>query len=160
MFAVIYTPDFFLQSVLRAVSGTEKRPVVLIDDTQKKPHVLQLTAAARRAGIVEGMSSTQALARCTGVLVKGRCVAQETAAMDALLQCAFSVSPNIEATAEGVCTIDLTGLVDIDWEGLARAIVERVSLLHLTAQVGIAENPLLALHAARAASPCRVVVDS
>jgi protein ImuB len=160
MFAVIYIPDFFLQSVLRANPGMDKRPVVLIDDTQKKPQVLQLTATARRAGIVEGMSSTQALARCTGVSVKSRSVAQESAATDALLQCGFSVSPNIEATAEGVCTIDLTGLVDIDWEELARAIVERVSLLHLTARVGIAENPLLALHAARAAAPCRVIIDS
>src|SRR5687767_10566966 len=111
MFAVIYIPDFFLQSVLRANPGMEKRPVVLIDDTQKKPQVLQLTATARRAGIVEGMSSTQALARCMGVLVKSRSVAQESAATDALLQCGFSVSPNIEATAEGICTIDLTGLV-------------------------------------------------
>ena len=95
MFAVIYIPDFFLHALLRSEAGLEKRPVVLIDDTEKKPLILQLTAAARAVGIAEGMSPTQALARSTLVQIKPRCAAQEKAATDALLQCAYSFSPNI-----------------------------------------------------------------
>ena len=49
MHAVVYISDFFLHSVLRAEPGLEKQSVVLIDAQEKKPIVLQLTAAARAA---------------------------------------------------------------------------------------------------------------
>jgi protein ImuB len=160
MFAVIYIPDFFLHAVLRAEAGLEKRPVVLIDAAEKKPLVLQLTAAARAVGISEGMSPTQALARSTLLQIKPRCAAQEKAATDALLQCAYSFSPNIESTADGVCTLDLAGLPNLDHEALAGEMVQRLATLHLPAQVGIGRNPWLALLAARAARPCCVVKNS
>jgi len=160
MFADIYVPDFFLHAVLRAEVGLEKRPVVLIDPREKKPVVLQLTAAARAVGIDEGMSSTQALARSTLVQIKPRCAAQEKAATDALLQCAYSFSPNIESTAAGVCTLDLAGLPNLEHEELANEMVQRLATLHLPAQVGVGENPWLALLAARAARPCCVINNS
>jgi protein ImuB len=160
MFAVIYIPDFFLHSLLRVEAGLEKRPVVLIDAAEKKPLVFQLTAAARAVGIAEGMTPTQALARSTLVLIKPRCPAQEKAATDALLQCAYSFSPNIESTADGVCTLDLAGLPNLDHEELANEMVQRLATLHLPAQIGIGENPWLALLAARAARPCCVVSNS
>src|SRR5688572_21982600 len=160
MFAVIYVPDFFLQAVLRAEAGLEKRPVVLIDPGEKKPVVLQLTAAARAVGIAEGMSPTQALARSTLLQIKPRCAAQEKDATDALLQCAYSFSPNIESTADGVCTLDLAGLPNLDHEALASEMVQRLAMLHLPAQVGIGRNPWLALLAARAARPCCVIKNS
>jgi len=160
MFAVIYVSDFFLQAVLRAEAGLEKRPVVLIDPAEKKPVVLQLTAAARGVGIAEGMSPTQALARSTLLQIKPRCAAQEKAATDALLQCAYSFSPNIESTASGVCTLDLAGLPNLQHEELANELAQRLAMLHLPAQIGIGENPWLALLAARAAQPCCVVSNS
>jgi protein ImuB len=160
MYAVIYTPDFFLQSVLRAEPGLEKHAIVLIDETEKKPVVLQLTAAARALGVSEGMSSTQALARCTRLQIKSRSSAQEKAATEALLQCAYSFSPAIESTAGGVCTLDLAGLPNLQYEELAHEILQRLAWLHLSAQAGIAENPWLALLAARAANPSRVVTNS
>ena len=160
MFAVIYIPDFFLHAVLRAEAGLEKRPVVLIDATEKKPLVLQLTAAARAVGIYEGMTPTQALARSTLLQIKPRCARQEKAATDALLQCAYSFSPNIESTAGGVCTLDLAGLPNLDHEALVSEMVQRLAMLHLPAQVGIGRNPWLALLAARAARPSCVVKNS
>jgi len=160
MFAVIFIPDFFLHAVLRAEAGLEKRPVILIDAAEKKPLVLQLTAAARIAGINEGMSPTQALARSTLLQIKPRSPAQEKAATDALLQCAYSFSPNIESTADGVCTLDLAGLPNLDHEALAGEIVQRLATMHLPARVGIGRNPWVALLAARAARPCCVVKNS
>jgi protein ImuB len=160
MYAVIDTPDFFLQSVLRAEPGLDKYPVVLIDETEKKPVVLQLTAAARALGIHEGMSSTQALARCTRLHIKSRSGAQEKAATEALLQCAYSFSPAIESTTDGVCTLDLAGLPNLQYEELAREILQRLALLHLSARAGIAENPWLALLAARASNAPCVVTNS
>jgi protein ImuB len=160
MYAVIYIPDFFLHSVLRAVPGLEKEPVVLIDEHEKKPIVLQLTAAARLLGISEGMTSTQALARCMRLQIKSRSASQEKAATEALLQCAYSFSPAIESTADGVCTLDLAGLPNLQFDELGHEMLQRLALLHLPAQVGIAENSWLALLAARARSQCRVVTNS
>jgi protein ImuB len=160
MFAVIYIPDFFLHAVLRAEPSLEKQPMVLIAASEKKPVVLQLTVAAREAGITEGMTSTQALARCMRLQIKPRCEAQEKAATDALLQCACSFSPHIESTADGVCTLDLAGLTNLQYAELAGEMVQRLAMLRLPGQVGIAENPWLALLAARAARPCCVVDNS
>jgi len=174
MYAVIYIPDFFLHSVLRAEPALEKQPVVLIDEHEKKPIVLQLTVAARALGISEGMTSTQALARCPALAgqIKNRSASQEKAATEALLQCAYSFSPGIESTADGVCTLDLAGLglnsggassiepETSQCDELGNEMLQRLALLHLPAQVGIAENPWLALLAARAATPCRVVTNS
>jgi len=160
MFVVIYIPEFFLHAVLRAEAGLEKRPVVLIDAAEKKPLVLQLTVAARAVGITEGMTPTQALARSTLLQIKPRCAAQEKAATDTLLQCAYSFSPSIESTADGVCTLDLAGLPNLDHEALASEMVQRLATLHLPAQVGIGRNPWLALLAARAARPCCVIKNS
>jgi protein ImuB len=160
MYAVVYIPEFFLQSVLRAEPGLEKRPVVLIDGIEKKAVVLQLTATARATGITEGMSPTQALARCTQLQIKNRSASQEKAATEALLQCAYSFSPSIESTADGVCTVDLAGLPNLQFDELANEIWQRLAMLHLPAQIGIAENPWLALLAARAGKPCCVVANS
>src|SRR5262245_14795565 len=173
MYAVIYISDFYLQSVLRGDGRLQKRAVVLIDETEKKPVVLQLTAAARALGICEGMSSTQALARGMHVLIKPRSAAREKAATDALLQCAYSFSPAIEATAAGVCTLDLAGLPNLQYEELGSEMLQRLASLDLQGQVGIGENPWLALLAARAAGRengdvhstlgrqcCRVVTNS
>jgi protein ImuB len=160
MYAVIYVPEFFLQSVLRVEPGLENRPVVLINGEEKKPVVLQLTKAARTAGIAEGMTPTQALARCPHVQIKNRSTSQEGGATDALLQCAYSFSPAIESTADGVCTVDLAGLPNLDWQELANEMRQRLAVLLLPAQIGIAENPWLALLAARAGSPNCVVTNS
>lgn len=160
MYAVVYIPEFFLQSVLRAEPGLEKRPVVVIDGNEKKSVVLQLTEAARATGIVEGMMPTQALARCARLQIKNRSASQEKAATEALLQCAYSFSPSIESTADGVCTVDLAGLSNLQFDELASEMRQRLASLHLPAQIGVAENPWLALLAARAAKPCCVVANS
>src|SRR5688572_21688352 len=107
MYAVVYIPEFFLQAVLRAEPGLEKRPVVVIETTGKKPLVVQLTEAARVSGITPGMTPTQALARCPHLQIKNRSPAREKTATDAILQCAWSFSPSLESTTDGICTIDL-----------------------------------------------------
>jgi protein ImuB len=160
MYAVIYIPEFFLQAVLRAEPGLEKRPVVLIDADAKKPVVLQLTEAARAAGIAEGMTPTQALARSTRLQIKNRSGSQEKAAEAALLQCAWSFSPSIESTGPGVCTLDLAGLPNLQLNELANEMRQRLVMILLPAQIGIGENPWLALLAARAANPCCIVTNS
>jgi len=110
MFAVIYIRDFSLQSALRHEPELIPEAVVLTDPALTKPCVIQLTQAARLSGIYEGMTPSQAMARCGNLVVKTRSLPQEQAAMEALMQSAYAFSPNIEATAPGVCTIELKGL--------------------------------------------------
>jgi len=156
MFAVVYVPDFYLQAALRM--ELPNQPVALIDPTVLNPTILQLTHAARQAGVHSGMTVTQAMARCPQILIKPRSLAQERAANAALLDCAWAFSPNVEATDDGVCTLDLKGHTRTS--NFELRILECLLRLRLAGQVGIAENPLLAWHAARAARPCMVVKDA
>jgi protein ImuB len=106
------------------------------------------------------MTVTQAMARCPKILIKARSTAQEQAANAALLDCAWAFSPSVEATDDGVCTLDLKGHKRISCEEFGLKILACLLRLRLAGQVGIAENPLLAWHAARAARPCMVVQDA
>ena len=161
LIAVIYIPDFHLQAALRmAAQPLQGPPVGLIDANATNPTILQLTPAAREAGVCVGMTVTQALARCPDIVIKARAAAQESAANAVLLDCAGAFSPNVEATDDGVCTLDLQGHRQINHEEFGAKILECLLRLRLAGQVGIAENPLLAWHAARAARPCMVVKDA
>ena len=148
------------------VQTVHNRPVALIDATAQTPIILQLTHAAREVGVNPEMTVTQAMARCPKILIKVRSAAQEQGANAALLDCAWAFSPTVEATEDGVCTLDLKGhrvgrdSVEPWYEQFGAKMLDCLSRLHMAGQVGIAENPLLAWHAARAARPCMVVKDA
>src|SRR5256885_1357127 len=122
MFAAIYIPDFALQAVLRHEPELLSQPVVLVDP--KTSVVIQLTPAARAAGVNEGLTSTQALARCPGVVIRNRSLRQENVASEIVLQCAYCFSPAIEATSPGVSTLDLQGLSNAGTERWGRRIID------------------------------------
>lgn len=175
MFAVIFIPDFSLQAILRQEPQLWSQAIGLIDDRQTKAPVIQMTRAAREAGVVEGLTTTQALARCADIVIRARSSAQEQTTTDALLQTAYAFSPRIEATADGVCTMDLQGLpifrrdaadpiateeLEIQEEPLqtwAQKILISLAQLNLRSQIGLAASPALALHAARCARPLLIV---
>ena len=169
MHAVIYIPNFHLQAALRLEPQLASRPVALMDQTESKAVVMQMTDAARAFAVAEGQTSTQAMARCGEILIRARSRAQEDAAAEILLQCAYCFSPRIESTATGVCTMDLRGLAindDIadgdaagaaDWAG---RILRALQQTHLRAQIGVAETPELAWKAAREAMPFLCVTDA
>src|SRR6266436_9620128 len=98
MFAAIYVPDFALQAALRHAPELPAQPVALLDDQESRAILFQITPAARAAGVREGMTPPQALARCRGIVIRSRSAAQERAAREILLQCAGVFSPRIEAT--------------------------------------------------------------
>jgi protein ImuB len=155
MFAALYIPQFALQAALRHEAEQWSRPVALVDPARSVPVVCDVTEPARQRGVTEGLTPTQALARCRDIVVRHRSPIQEAAATDVLLQCAFGFSPNIEATAPGVCTLDLHGLAifsqaksaeKIAWAGgLRRAL----AAFGLRGRVGIAATPNLARQAAQ-----------
>ena len=159
MFAVAYISDFSLQAALRFEPELRARPVALIDPQVPKAAVFQLTPAASAAGVNVGMTSTQALARCPAIVIKTRSLGQERAAHTALLHSAYSLSPSVEATADGICTLDLKGWKSFNPENVGEKLIELLTQFELNAQVGVAATPSLALHAARCASPFLVVKE-
>jgi len=154
MYTVIRIPDFPLQAALR--HEPEPKPAALVDENSPKTKISCVSAAARSAGVREGMTPAQALSRCPGLRVKTRSKSLENAARDALLHCAYAVSPRIEATGEGICTLDMTAVRPGASSDIP-TLLHRLGRLHLRAQAGIAGTPLLAFHASRVADPLFVV---
>jgi len=105
MFATIYVPDFYLQAAMRHQPELRTQPAALIEKQENKLVIIQLNQAAKAAGVRKGMTPSQALARCLHVVIKTRERAQEKSINEILIQHAFTLSPFVEATAPGVCTI-------------------------------------------------------
>jgi len=155
MFAVVYIPNFSLQAALRHEPELIPRAVALMDSELTKLGIIQLTASARSAGVSEGMTASQAMARCSELVIKSRSPRQEQAATEVLIQTAYAFSPFIESTAPGVCTMELRGLRIQEDETLAHEWAEEIrrtlTQFHLNGRIGFAATPELALLAARMA---------
>ena len=114
MFATIYLPNFYLQAAMRHQPKLRAQPVALINTEQAKVSVIQINEPAEKAGVGKGMAPSQALARCLRVVIKTRERAQENVIDEILLQHAFMLSPFVEATAPGVCTVQFTDNRDLN----------------------------------------------
>ena len=153
MFVVLLLPDFRLQSALRHREELRGRPSALVVDGA----ALEINSTAADAGVIAGMPSVQALARCPHLALLSRSPASEQAVQAALTEAAFSLSPNVEATAGGCCTVDARTAAVADWHEHAGKVVAHLAALGLRAQLGVAPNPDLAFLAARRARPVLVV---
>lgn len=159
MFAVLQLPNFHLQAALRHEPGALAGPAALLDEdlrverSRDKIRITQITDAARRCGVELGMTATQGQARCPDLRIVNRSAASEQVTQETLLQWAGSISPRIESTGDGLCTIDLTGTrFDHEPELLGDRCVTAFARMELVAQIGIAANPELALLAAKFAA--------
>src|SRR6266700_150407 len=108
MFATIYLPNFYLQAATRHQPELRAKPVALIEEQERKPVIIQLNEAAEKVGIRKGMTPSQALARWLPVVIKARAHMQENSIQEILIHYAFMLSPFVEATAPGICTIQFT----------------------------------------------------
>ena len=160
MFATIYLPNFYLQAVLRHQTKLRGQPVALIDTAEIKVNIIELNDVAEIAGIRKGMTPSQALARCLSVVIKTRERAQENVIAEILLQYAFMLSPWVEATALGVCTVQLSHRDPADDSSAAHQyypkvsrVIEKLNHCGITAQAGIAPLPDASFFAAHLARP-------
>src|SRR4051794_2656875 len=103
MFAAIYIPDFALQCVLRREPELRERALAIVDGNLPA-RIRQATPAARERGVAAGMTTTQALGRCSALLFRTPGSLETESAC--LLQCAEGSSPWLEATGEGVVTLE------------------------------------------------------
>lgn len=150
MFATIYLPKFFLQAALRHQPELREKPVALIQTQQRKAVIVQMNAAAARVGVCHGMTPSQGLARCLSLVIKIRADGQEKAVEALLLQHAFTLSPQVEATAPGVCTVRFSDHHNL--KGKVSRVIECLAECEISAQAGIAPSPdtsFLAAHLAR-----------
>jgi protein ImuB len=150
MFATIYLPNFYLQAATRHQPELWEQPVALIEEQERKPLIIQLNDAAENAGIRKGMTPSQALARSLRVVIKVRAPTQEKSVQAILLHHAFTLSPFVEDTAPGVCTIQFAECRNLS-EKVCR-VIEQLRECEIRAQAALAATPdtsFLAAHLAR-----------
>lgn len=153
MYAVLHVADFALQAILRTESDGQTTAAALFDDTTRKSVVLAANPNARAAGVFPGMTASQAVARCPTLRIRTALPDAEAEARAVLHAIGFTISPRIEDTAPGVCTIDLTGATAAHYNPALDAAVRQLQRHGFVASGGIGATPLLALYAARAATP-------
>ena len=158
MFASIYLPNFYLQAAMRHQRELQAKPAALIEEQDKKPVLIQLNEAAEKAGIRKGMTPSQALARSLKVIIKARAHTQEKSIQQLLLYFAFTLSPFVEATAPGVCTIQFTDNRDL--KAKVSRIIEQLAECEIAAQAGIAPTPDASFLAAHLARPVLEIDDA
>jgi nucleotidyltransferase/DNA polymerase involved in DNA repair len=158
MFATIYLPNFYLQAAMRHQPKLRAQPVALLEEQEKKPVIIQLNEAAEEAGIRKGMTPSQALARYLQVTIKARARTQEKSIQEMLLHYAFTLSPFVEATKPGICTIQFT-----DYRNLSAKVsrvIDQLAECEITAQAGIAPTPDTSLLIAHLARPVLEINDA
>lgn len=152
-YACIYVPDFAVEAALRTdpqSAALRQQPVAVLDGAPLLVRVACANGMARMAGIEPGLSRLQAEA-CPGVLLRRRVPLQEEAAHAALVDCARSFSPRVEATTQDTIVADLDGLESLFGAPaiLARDLARRVGAAGMEANVAVAANPDAAILAAR-----------
>jgi protein ImuB len=132
-------------------------PAALLD--QEGMHVIELNHPAEDAGIHPGMSTSQAVARSSELILYKRSPANEQHLQNALLQLVFRYSPFIENSAPGICTLDLKGKRVGKHQPWLRELLAQLRSIGLRAQAGIGFNPEIALQAAKIANPILEILE-
>src|SRR5579863_3027213 len=159
-FACIFVPDFPVEALLRAEPELRLRSLSVLEGKVPVQKIFAVNENARRAGVSPGMTKLQ-VDTCTGLVLRSRSLQQETAAHAALLDCAQSFSPRVEAVACDTIVLDLAGLKPLfgPLPRIARALARRASDLGLKINVAVAGNPDTAALAARGFSGVTVIPE-
>jgi protein ImuB len=159
-FACIFVPDFPVEALLRSEPELRSRPLAVLEGKVPLQKVVAGNENARRAGVSPGMTKLQ-IEACTGLIGRARSLPQEAAAHAALLDCAQSFSPRVEAVGCDTIVLDLAGLQPLfgPLPKIARAIARRASALGLETSVAVAGNPDSAALAARGFSGVTVIPE-
>jgi protein ImuB len=159
-FACIFVPDFPVEALLRAEPELRSQSLAVLEGKAPLQKIFAVNENARRAGVSPGMSKLQ-IEACAEVMLRGRSLPQEAAAHAALLDCAQSFSPRVEAAGCNTIVLDLAGLQPLfgPLPKIARALARRASALGLETNVAVAGNPDTAVLAARGFSGVTVIAE-
>jgi len=157
MFATIFIPNFYLQAALRHRAISPETPVAVINENDKKPVIIQLNSAAEAAGVSNGMTPSQGLARCLSLLIKTRSPSQEKSIQEIVLHYAFSLSPFVEATSPGVCTVQFSKAQEL--LGKVSRVIDQLAACEVNAQAGLSQTPDTSFLAAHLGRPILEIKD-
>jgi protein ImuB len=159
-FACIFVPDFPVEARLRAEPELRSQSLAVLEGKAPLQKVFAVNENARRAGVIPCMTRLQ-IEACGGLVLRARSLPQEAAAHAALLDCAQSFSPRVEAVGCDTIILDLAGLQPLfgPLPKIARALARRASDLGLEASVAVAGNPDTAALAARGFSGVTVIPE-
>jgi protein ImuB len=158
MFATIRLPNFCLQAATRHQPELCEKPVALIEEQERRPLIFQLNEIAEKAGIRKGMTPSQALARSLQVVIKVRMLLQEKSIQEILLHHAFTLSPFVEDTAPGVCTIQFKDCRNLSEKMCC--VIQQLRACEIRAQAAIAPTPDSSFLAAYMARPVLQIEDA
>lgn len=149
-FACIFVPNFPVEAVLRAEPELRSRALAVLEGKAPLQKVFAVNENAQHAGIEPGMTKLQ-VETCPEITLRNRSPQQESAAHAALLDCAQSFSPRVEAAACGTILLDLAGLQALfgPLPQIAHAIAQRLIDFGIKANLAVASNPDTAMLAAR-----------
>jgi protein ImuB len=157
-FACVYVPNFPVAAVLRAEPELGARPLAILEGKPPLETILAVNDAARRLGILPGMTKTQA-ELCAELVLRSHSPLQHSAAHAALLDCAQSFSPCVEDASSDTVLLDLAGMESLlgPLPQIACALRNRAIALGLEANIAVAANPDTAVLAARGFSGVTVI---
>jgi protein ImuB len=159
-FACIFVPDFPVEAILRAEPELRSRAVAVLGGKPPLQTILAGNEKARRAGVLSGMTKLQ-VEGCAEIALRDRSGLQESAAHQALLDCAQSFSPRVEDVAPDTLLLDLSGLTQLfgSLPKIVREISHRASGMGLEINVAVAFTLEAAQLAARGFSGVTVVPE-
>ena len=156
-YAVLAVPDFALHALRRGEPGLVGRPLALVAGEGRRARLTEVSNEA--FGVAPGLAATLAMSRCPGIVLRARDPGAEVEAHRLLMAAAFTLSPRVESTGPGCCTVDLQGGDPARSEALMRLRAAELAGAGLPLRAGAGATPLLASYAARCADPVLIVRD-
>ena len=153
--AVLRIPDFALHALRRSEPALAGRAVALTSGEGRKAVLTEVSPEARH--VAPGFAATLAMARCPGIVLRVREPEAEVEAQRILIAAGFTLSPRVEATAAGCCTVDLQGADATRSESEMRLRIAEFARLGLPLRAGVGATPLLAAYAARIGETITIV---
>ncbi|HKW57669.1 MAG TPA: DNA polymerase Y family protein [Candidatus Acidoferrum sp.] len=156
-YACLFLPDFPVQAVVRLEPGLRNEAVAVFAGAPPLTKVFAANARARNLGAACGMTKLQAEA-IPGISWRWRSASLEKTAYQALLDCAWTISPRVqdgfraqEEELPDTVLLDITGCEKLFGlpEKIASDLRRVAADVGLDANVAIAANPQAALCAAR-----------
>jgi protein ImuB len=157
-YAVLAVPDFALHALRRGDPSLSGKACALVAGDGRKARVTEASPEAH--GIAPGLAATLAMSRCPGILLRQRDPAAEAESHRLLVAAGFTLSPRVESTGAGCCTVDLRGADRARTESLMRLHAAELAGAGLPVRIGAGATPLLASYAARRAEPVLIVDDA
>lgn len=145
MFSCFHFPAFSLNCLLaRDGIAPEQAAVLLSQGEREKSSLLEVNEAARQHGLLPGLRTTRALARCADLLLMEPDEEAEIATRRELLAFIESLTPDFELTSPETFLLDLSSILYSSKNDWLRTSLDASKHLALPVQAALGSTPDLA----------------